>query len=87
MSNALAVIAIAVSIMTLLVVLVLLGRRDFRYAEPDNDPHGLMQRLEDLGRGQSQIYRYLEAVDEQTGGHAYQVLSSRVPEHPAQVEY
>lgn len=66
------------SSVTLLVVLALLGRKEFNYAKKA-DLNEVFHRLGLLGRQQSKLFRYLEAVDDRTGGRGHQVLGRHVP--------
>lgn len=68
---------------TFLLVLVLLGRKEFQYATV-SDLREVLNRLSVIGRNQSQLYRYLEAVDDRSGGSGHRVLGSWVPEHDSQ---
>lgn len=78
---AVVVLSLVLSIATFGIVLTILFRDKRSYAS-----RGDLNRLSDhvtaeLGRlqhSQSQLYRYTEAVDAQSGGHAYQVLRRRV---------
>lgn len=58
---------------TFLAVLVLLGRGDFHYATK-SDLHDVTQRLNNVGRNQSKLWRYMEAVDDATDGSGHRVL-------------
>lgn len=74
----LAGLAFLVSGATFVLVLVLLGRKDFAYATR-RDVDGLADRVAVVERGQRQLYRYTEAIDEHTGANGHRVLSSIVP--------
>jgi hypothetical protein len=83
---ALAILSLAISIATFGLILALLFREKRDYAM-----RGDLNKLNDhvtseLGRLQyslSQLYRYTEAVDAQSGGRGYQVLRRRVRrDHP-----
>lgn len=74
---ALSVLGFLVSLVTLGIVLTLLGRKQLDYASRRD-----LQKLNDhltteLGRWQysfSQLYRYVEAVDDHTGAKGYLVF-------------
>lgn len=80
---ALAAIIIAVlttltSAATLGIVLLLLGGRQDRFvtwAQMDV----LVRRMGKVEKGNSDLFRYLEGLDDRTGGNGHQVLSSWVP--------
>jgi hypothetical protein len=74
----LAGVSLLVSGATLLTVLALLGRKDFQYATCD-DLQEVLDRLAVVGRGQAQIYRYVEAVDDHLGCNGHRVLCPPVP--------
>jgi len=74
---ALTIVGFSVSVATLGIVLTLLGRKQLDYASRRD-----LQKLNDhltseLGRLQysfSQLYRYVEAVDDHTGARGYLVF-------------
>lgn len=70
-------LALFISGVTCMCLLFVLGRRDFHYASKGElDSRDV--RLDDLGRQQSLLWRYVEAIDEQTGGLGHQVLGRAV---------
>lgn len=79
---ALSLIAVVFSIGTFAVLLTLLGRKDLDYAS--RREHGKLdqrvtQELDRLQYSLSQLYRYVEAVDDHTGARGYRVLGRHVP--------
>lgn len=68
---------------TLVAVLVLLGRGDFQYATK-GDLEEVLARLVIVGRNQSRLYRYVEAVDGHLGANGHQVLGRWVPDDDAE---
>lgn len=70
--------AMFISGTTFLVVLVLLGRKDFQYATK-RDLQEALDRLSLMGRNQAKLYRYLEAIDGHLGSNGHRVLIPRVP--------
>jgi len=66
-------LSLFISGMTLLTVLVLLGKHDFQYAS-QNDLHEIRDHLKILGSNQSKLWRYAEAIDDATDGSGHQVL-------------
>jgi hypothetical protein len=70
--------AFFVSGATFLVVLVLLGRKEFQYATK-RDLDEVRNLLAIIGRNQSRLYRYLEAIDVHLGANGHQVLGRWVP--------
>lgn len=79
----LAGLAMFVSGATFLLVLVLLGRREFQYAtKADLDEH--LKRMAILGRNQSRLYRYMEALDEHLGANGHRVLGTCVPDEDSE---
>jgi hypothetical protein len=75
--------AMFISGMTFMVLLVLLGRKEFQYATK-SDLDEVMNRLAIIGRNQSKLYRYLEAIDVHLGANGHQVLGRWVPSEQAQ---
>jgi len=71
-----------VSGMTFVVVLVLLGRKDFQYATK-GDLDEVRNLLAIIGRNQSRLYRYLEAIDAHLGANGHQVLGRWVQSEQA----
>lgn len=67
---------------TFLLVLVLLGRKEFQYATK-RDLDEAHQRINILGRKLSLLYRYLEAIDGHLGANGHQVLGVWVPSDDA----
>lgn len=78
----LAGMALFVSGATFLVVLVLLGRKEFQYATR-RDLDESHNRISILGRKLSLLYRYLEAIDGHLGANGHRVLGVWVPSQDA----
>lgn len=77
----LSILALVTSFVTLGIVLTLLGRKQLDYAT--RREHGKLDErvTHELGRLQyslSQLYRYVEAVDDHTGARGYLVFGKRV---------
>lgn len=70
-------LALLISGITCTAVLVLLGRKEFHYATR-GDLIKMDLQIADISRRQSQLWRYVEAVDEQSGGLGHQVLGRAV---------
>lgn len=66
----------------LVAILVLLGRKDFAYAtkaDLDKEVNRLMVGLGLQGRKLSQVYRYVEAIDDHLGANGHRVLIPSLP--------
>lgn len=68
-------LAFLVSGMTFVLTLVLLGRKDFQYCSQED-----LSKVEArLRKNQSDLWAYVEAVDDQAGGTGHQVLGLWMP--------
>lgn len=75
-----AIIAALVSMFTFAVGLLLLGGRQDRFVTW-GQLSKLVDRVRTVEKGNADLYRYLEAVDEATGGVGHQVLVERARMH------
>lgn len=78
MAIILAGMAMFVSGTTFLLILTLLGSRRFQYASKA-DLEELSDRMRILGTNQAKLFKYLEAVDDRTGGTGHRVLGVWMP--------
>jgi hypothetical protein len=79
---ALAVVSLVVSVACLITLLTLLVRKRLDYptlAEHDELEAHVTDELARMQRSLSQLYRYVEAVDDHTGARGYRVLGRPVP--------
>lgn len=75
-------LALLCSGISLVAVLVLLGRKDFAYATKADLERQLGHIVELIGlrdKKLSQVYRYVEAVDEHLGANGHRVLIPSLP--------
>lgn len=75
--------ALFISGATFLLVLVLLGRKEFQYATK-GDLREVIGRLGLIGSNQSKLYRYMEAIDGHLGSNGHRVLISGLSGEDAQ---
>lgn len=68
-------VAVLISGATFILVMVLLGRSDFQYCSQED----LAKVEARLRKNQSDLWDYVEAVDDQSGGRGHQVLGVWVP--------
>ena len=68
-----AILSLMLNLATLILVLVLLGGRESRFAKWRHLDQ-LRVRINKMARDQSDLWRYLEAIDDVTGGAGHQVF-------------
>lgn len=67
------VVSFALNLATIVLVLALLGGKDDRFVTW-RQLHQLLERQDRLAKSQSDLFRYLEGLDEQTGGAGHRLL-------------
>lgn len=72
-----------VSGMTFLLVLILLGRKDFQYATKQ-DLEEVLARMLVVAKNQSRLWRAMEALDDRCDAAGLPVLRKAVPSQPTQ---
>lgn len=75
-------VAMFVSGCTFILVLALLGRKDFQYAR-QRDVNELNDRLKVQGVNQARLWRYLETIDDKVGSNGHRVFRTGMPKPDA----
>lgn len=71
---------VGLNIATIVLVLALLGGKEDRFVTW-RQMNKLIGRMTKVEQGNAALYRYVEGVDEATGGNGYKVLTNSMPDN------
>lgn len=80
-----AILSLTLNLATLILVLVLLGGRESRFAKWRHLDE-LRVKVHKVARDQSDLWRYLEAVDDVTGGAGHSVFIRRLSDNDSSTQ-